>query len=436
MTGEQLKKNLEVFLSHIESINDTLPMAMLLIQPYSKKSQEDFFEFIKNNVKEIEDDKGEKKILVKTDEVKVFETLEKNATISSLAIKILPESLFVSLISQYDAFLSRLLKAIFDIKPDILNGTERNLSFSQLNELKTIEHAKNYIVEKEVESVLRKSHSEQFDYLEKKVGIKLRENLPIWQTFIEITERRNLFVHCDGIISSQYLTNLKEHSCSFENCKKGDRLTVSPVYFRKAYQCLYEISVKLTHTLWRKLISNDLKAADRELNDTCYNLISNKSFEMADILLEFAYSQRRFYNDAFKNVFVINSALSKYLQNKKSEAKDILAKKDWSACSDDFKLANAILTENYDETFNLMKKIGDKGEVDKFDYKEWPLFYSIRKKKEFKETYKEIFNEEYSVLETPMRPLQELISKEIKTNKDLKSKIVKRIESRKKLADD
>ena len=61
MTGEKLNKNLEAFLRHIDSIRDTLPMTMLLLQPYNKKANNDFVHFLKNNVKEIEDDNGKKR---------------------------------------------------------------------------------------------------------------------------------------------------------------------------------------------------------------------------------------------------------------------------------------------------------------------------------------------------------------------------------------
>lgn len=432
-TGDNLHKNLETFLRHIDAIRDTLPMTMLLIQPYNKKANDDFVKFLKENVEEIEDDNGKKRILVKADESKQFETLERNASTSSLASKIIPESLFVSLISQYDAFLTRLLKAIYEIKPDVLNGSERNLTFSQLVEMETIENAREFIIDKEIDTVLRKSHSEQFDYLEKLLGLKLRENLPIWQTFIEITERRNLFVHCDGVVSNQYIKNCIEHKCKIEKLKVGERLDAEPQYFLNSYKCLYEIATKLTHTIWRKLLISDLKDADRELNDVCFHLINTKSFDLADILLEFGFNQKRHFNDSLKNVFIINGALSKYLQDKKEETKQILDRKDWSASSDDFKLANAVLTDDYERAYEIMFKIGDNGEVDKSDYKQWPLFNKIIKEDKFKETFKSIFNEDYSVMETPMRPVQELINKEIKKDKDLKEKTVKKIESAKEL---
>lgn len=432
-TGKDLHKNLERFLRHIDAIRDTLPMTMLLIQPYNKKANDDFSKFLKESVKEIEDDNGKKRLLVKADESKKIETLERNASTSTLANKIIPESLFVSLISQYDAFLTRLLRAIYEIKPDVLNGSDRNLTFSQLVEMETVENARDYIIDKEIDTVLRKSHSEQFDYLEKLIGIKLREKLPIWQTFIEITERRNLLVHCDGIVSNQYVKSCKEHKYQKDKIKVGERLGIEPKYFTKAYKCLYEMAVKLTHTIWRKLLISDLKEADRELNDVCFHLIDTNSFELADILLEFGCEQKRHFNDSLKNVFIINGSLSKYLQDEKEEAKQILDKKDWSASSDDFKLAYAVLTDDYEIAYEVMIKIGNTGDVDQSDYKQWPLFNKIRETEKFKETYKEIFKEEYSVMETPMRPIQELINKEIRKNKELKDKTVKKVDSAKEL---
>jgi hypothetical protein len=142
MNGKQLNKNLRTFLRHVDSIRDTLPMTMVLISPYNRKANDDFLDFVKNNVEQIEDDEGEKKLLVKPEESKIFETLERNASISTLASKIIPESLFVSLISQYDAFFNRLLRTLYEIKPDILNGSERNLTFSQLTEMGTIDKAR------------------------------------------------------------------------------------------------------------------------------------------------------------------------------------------------------------------------------------------------------------------------------------------------------
>lgn len=408
-------------------------MTMLLIGPYQKKAHDKLVKFMDENVEEIENEEGVKSIAIKYEDSKVFDQLSKNSEISILASKIIPESLFVSLISQFDSFLNQLLRILFEIRPEYINNSERNLTFSELIELNSIENAREFMIEKEVESVLRKSHSEHFDYLENKLNMPLRKNLPVWDKFIEITERRNLFVHCDGVVSSQYLKVCEKHNVDLSDIKVNQRLSIDPEYFNKAYDCLFELAVKLTHTLWRKLLKEDLKNADRHLNDICFELLSNRQFGLADNLLKFACDQNNFFNDALKNVFVVNRALSMYLQNKPEDAKSIINQKDWSASSDDFKLAHLVLNENYDECYTLMKKIGKDGEVDKENYRTWPLFLKLRKEDRFKETYKEIFGEEYKVVDIPQRPIQEIIEEEIKNNPELREKVKDKVVSKKQL---
>lgn len=419
-----LDNNLHKLLSHLDSINDTLPMVMLQLSPHQKKANEEFQKFFKENVEEIEEEDGEKSISVPYEKSKVFDQLSKNALISNLANKVLPESLFVSLISQYDSFTNNLLKILFELRPEYINNSERELNFSQLVEFNSIEDAREYIIEKEVETVLRKSHSEQFDYLEKKLGIPLRKNLPVWQTFVEITQRRNLFVHCDGIVSNQYLKVCKEGKCDTGKIKVGQRLNISTKYFNQAYECIYELASKLTHTIWRKLLKEDIKKADLKLNSICFDLLNNNQLRLANVLLDFAVKQDKHYNDSSKNMFIVNKALSLYLNSKGEEANNIMQGKDWSASSDDFKLANFVITEEYDKVYALMRKIGSDGEVDRENYRSWPLFFKLRGVDEFKSTYKEIFGVEYKSMEIPKRPLQKLITEMIEKDPDLKSKTV------------
>ena len=109
------------------------------------------------------------------------------------SLVVLPGSLFVSLIGHYDHYLGRLLHCLLTLRPELLNATDRQLTFSQLAKFESIEDARSYVLEKEIETVLRKSHVEQFDWMEKRFSIQLRENLATWPRFVEVTQRRNLF---------------------------------------------------------------------------------------------------------------------------------------------------------------------------------------------------------------------------------------------------
>ena len=92
----------------------------------------------------------------------------------------LPSMFFVGLVSAYDKFLSELIRAMFIARPELLSSSERNLSFKDLMEIGSVEAARERIIEKEIETVIRKSHSEQISWLEAKLNMPLTKDLDIW----------------------------------------------------------------------------------------------------------------------------------------------------------------------------------------------------------------------------------------------------------------
>ncbi|HNJ66557.1 MAG TPA: hypothetical protein PKW28_11725, partial [Turneriella sp.] len=189
-----------------------------------------------------------------------FENLRSAAINFTAASAIIPRNFVVAMVSQFDAFVGKMIRALFTIRPELLNSSEKNISFSNLMQFKSLDDAREFVLEKEVEAVLRENHAEHFDWFERKLGMELRKGLDIWPIFIELTERRNLFVHADGIISSQYLATCSKHKCLIpKSCGIGTRLDVNPDYFQQAYYCLFEIATKLSQVLWRKLVGSVIR---------------------------------------------------------------------------------------------------------------------------------------------------------------------------------
>jgi len=409
--NHQFDKITKDFLRQIESLREVRPLVMILIVANAEKANRDFTAHLKRKGKEEKDEKGESYLKFSPEDAYNITALEKNSNVATASVEIIPQSLFVSLISQYDSFLGKFIREIFLVKPEILNSSEKNLTYSKLLELSSVEDAKEFIIEKEIESILRESHSDHFDWLENKLKMTLRKDLPIWQTFIELTERRNLFVHNDGVVSSQYLSICNKNKVSHkDNPKIGNELDVTPEYFETAFNCLYEIATKLTQVVWRKLIPADIEKADESLNDICFELIQYGQYDLANVLLDFATGIiPRHFNEETKNVFVINQSLSLKLGGNKEKSEDIIRSKDWSASSDKFKIAKEVLLDNFEEAAKLMKKIGPDGEVKKLSYKIWPLFAEFRKTKLFTDIFKEVFTEEFSLEERPKKLLEQLM---------------------------
>jgi hypothetical protein len=385
------------FILEIDSLRSTLPLAMRSITAAHAEAGGEFNRFLARYGKPV---KGSNSIQIDTSQGSGFRKLLDNLNRASAASAIVPRSFLVALVSQYDSFLGQLIETLLLSKPEILNGADRALSFAELVGFDSIQAAREHVVEKEVESVLRESHSEQFGWMEKKFNLPLREGLKIWPCFIEITERRNLYVHTGGQVSEQYLGVCRNHQFDVSKTAKGDQLYVSPEYFLKAHAVIFEIGVKLANVLWRKLKPEERKAADQNLVLIGYNLVLEEQFELAKAILDFSTEVLKTHSsEDFRLRFVVNRAQAYKWSGDNARAMKILDNEDFSALSDGFRLAEAVLRENYKAAFGLVRAIGAHGDVSLEAYREWPLFREFRKQKELGPMILKIFKEPLNRIE-------------------------------------
>ena len=332
---------------------------------------------------------------------RVFSAMEANApslrTLRTVATTSAAKS-SCSLISQYDAYIGRLLRTAFVRKPEILSSSDRKLSFEALNQFESIEAAREFILEKEVESVLRSSHADQFKWIEKSFDLVLTKDLASWPSFVEIAERRNLFVHTDGVISSQYIAVCKAHKHPLDkSTKEGERLQVSQEYFKSAHHCIFEIGVKLGHVQWRKLLPEERDDADQNLIALTYELIDNGDFDLAIRILDFACTDfKKFANEGNQLALIVNRAQAYKWKGDNDRCKKLMRAVDWSAKGDQFKLAEATLAEDWSKAAKIMNRIGKGGAIDEVSYRDWPLFRDFRKTEQFLSEYADIFGEAFT----------------------------------------
>lgn len=392
--------DVETYLTNLESLNVSLPILLKTLDATGQKAT--------NLHKEFLEKKCEKRIEGATTYYSVTpeyyrrnRKLEKEARNLSIASEILKRNYIISLICQFDSYIGSLIKSIFILKPELLNSSEKQLTFLKLIEFSSIDDAREYIIEKEIEGVLRDNHTEHFKWLENKLGIPLRKDLDIWSTFIELTERRNLYVHNNGIISNQYIKICNENNVKFDTTPKiGDTLYIELEYFTKAFKCLFELGVKLSQVIWRKLLPDDLLTADASLLDISFELILNDQYELAKILLDFTFKYiKKFSSEDIKLRLLLNQAQTYKWLCDNEKCLRIIATNDWSACNDLFNLASLILKDDFANAIIIMEKLGKDLKFDKFWYRDWPIFKEFRKCEEFKTTFLKIYGVEYELIE-------------------------------------
>lgn len=390
---------LDQYCRELESLRNSFRQVMTLFGMLFIKTDKDIGKFIDDYGKDKVKESSAVKFTLDVDKMADFDRLRKEMDSVQSATRLMPRNFIVALICCYDSFFGKILRYIFMVRPQILDSSERTLKYSDLLEFADIPAAREYLVEKEVESVIRKSHVEHFAWLEKKLKTSFNKNLRSWPNFVELTERRNLFVYTNGVVSSQYLQVCKQHKCNMDpNIRDEKSLGVSKEYFENAYMCLYEIGFKLAHVIWRKLQKEEIAQIDLNLIKQSYDLIAGGDYEIAARILEF-FTQFHMPHESDSNfrILMINLAQSYKWKKDESKAEEILSRCDWSASEDRFKLAVMVLQDKWDEVYRIMRRLKHDHSFHKSNHKEWPLFKKLREEPDFLRVYKECYGETFRI---------------------------------------
>ena len=385
-----------LFIKDLGSLRQSMPLMIFLLDAARSAEHEKYKSFVRDFCKPTGNDGG---FFVPRERYSYFHDLDGKLQSAELSRTIIPRTLLVSLVSQYDAFLARLVGGIFLLKPDTLLASSRSMEFSKIVTYSTVDEIRQYFIDTEVESLLRKSHHEQFDWLEKKFDLKLRVDLAVWPEFIELTQRRNLFVHADGVISEQYLTVCRQNGVKIpQEIKLGSVVSADVSYLLHAYEVLFEISVKLSQVLWRTQEKRSDSSADVNLNKICIELLVSKQYKLATKLLDFAMTKSMKHPDKQNFLYLlINRANAYRLAGDVEACKRIVSAEDWTTCSAKYRLANAVLVGDMPQVVATMQEIGPTGEPSKHQYREWPLFRSIEMEASFLSTFELVFGEAFSL---------------------------------------
>lgn len=399
--SKKLISALNQYAEELEAIKNSLEGVMTLFGIILKDQEAKLKEFVATHGQETKKEGETPHITLPAQRIAEYRRLNSAVRSSKSSQRLLPRNLLVALVCSYDALLGKLIRFVLEVKPGILDSSERQLSFSDLQQFKDIEAAREFIIEKEVETVLRKSHIEHFKWLEKTLGTSFTSGLKSWPEFVELTERRNLFVHTDGVVSSQYLNNCNSHKSRLdEGVAVGTRLGVTGKYFHECFSCLYEIGVKMAHVIWRRLLKTELKQIDENLSGITFSLIEKREYGVAIRILEHFTSEKvDHHEDAYRRIMLINLAQAYKWSDRNDECQKLLQSHDWSACQERFGLAVAVLREQWHDAFNLMRRLKNDDSFPKSAYKEWPLFRQLRKQDKFPAVYKDCYNEAFELEE-------------------------------------
>lgn len=389
----ELHKIVDDYIHKLEALHEVIPYQMTMASALAQKSAKRHKKFLDENAEKIEEDDETTSYKLDFKISRASSRLGRRSDRAKTVLDLLPRNFVVSFVSEYDSFLGQLITKILRFKPEIIDSKDKSISLSDLVNLGSVDAAKDKIFAKEVESILRSSHADQFSWMEKAFDIPLTRGLESWPVFIELTERRNLFVHCDGVVSEQYLNVCRKHKAQIvPEIVVGTRLQAEKKYLKQSYEVLYEIGIKLSQVLWRKLSPSDLETAETSLSHFTYELLIEENYSLAKNLLDFACcTLKKWDSEGTRLVYVVNRALAYKFSGDNEMCQKILESEDWSACGDNYQLCVAVLKDDFEKAKRLVLRIGSAGSVGEVDYIEWPCFKDFRSSDEFISAFTEVF---------------------------------------------
>lgn len=121
---ELINEALSSFLEDIDGIAFSVPITMLVISGSYQVARREYEEFVEQSCEKSER-AGKTMLSIPREKVRTYEKLSRRLDQTQSALEIIPRTFLVSLMSQYDAYLGRLVRAIFTIQPEKLNASER-----------------------------------------------------------------------------------------------------------------------------------------------------------------------------------------------------------------------------------------------------------------------------------------------------------------------
>lgn len=307
----------------------------------------------------------------------------------------LPRSLIVTAVSVYDVLLSKLIEEFFEVQKDAIKLIKQDITFDELSTFSSIEDARHHLIWREIDNLLRQSHLEHLRWIESKTNLtKLSSNNKFLKDFIEVTERRNLFVHNDGIVNKYYLKNCQDAGIDTLHLKEMDVLDCNEKYFNKAFDSLTIFGILLGHSIWRKTCPLEIDDANTELFDLIVRIISDKKYDTAITILDYFKTNIKQFDDEAKLLLDLNIAQCYKWQKKQEQCNLILKEKNWMAYSNRYKLAFYVLIDDFDNAAEVIKNLSSSDKLGITSIREWPIFQKAIKNDKIKAACKEKFGEE------------------------------------------
>lgn len=308
-------------------------------------------------------------------------------------------AIFSGLVTAFDEAIARLIRTSLRTVPGLLNSFDLNIPYSDVVSAKDFESLRAEIIESTVSSLMWRGRLEQIKWIEKNITKNdFKSIIPAYEKFVEITERRNVYIHNNGIVNQSYIDRIKASGTKDIQVSVGEKLRLTANYFLESSDILVEAYTIISQSVVRKLVKteNEIEKADIDthFNHCVYYQLENGRNESAARLAKSMLSDAFAVSDVIRKMAIVNYAIALKRLSKKDEMEKILGGVDWSSTRTEFALCLAAIRDDIDEVARLAPLLKSSDMVTPSSYFEWPAFEEMRDKPQFWSMLEGVYGEE------------------------------------------
>jgi hypothetical protein len=276
--------------------------------------------------------------------------------------------------SSFEVLFGQLARVIYAKNPGALPKSEHSFTLEEMSTYGSIEEARDALVDRKIEALLRESPDEWAKWLKRTIGMSMEEVMSDWPQTREIFTRRNMLVHTDGNVTERYLAEVKRSGGSIDGIKVGDSLIPSSDYMQNALQRLIAFETLLVC----KIVSHiDKQGADGIAAWLAGNLdlaVHTERWEAACLVAD------SFSGVKCKRNTELKVLISGWLAHKNRDGVDHIKQEvsawDVSGLHEDYRTTKKILLDQL--TADELPKLLTSGRFTRFEVLTDPLFSNVR----------------------------------------------------------
>lgn len=327
-------------------------------------------------------------------EFKSIEESRKAVAIGMYTLGSMYNNILISILIEFENIIMKIFKKIITRYPDAYLN-DKTVSYSKIIQANNIDEIKNKIISDQVDTLMRESIYEWFKILKDKHGVNISLENQYTKIFLEAYLRRNIIVHNDSKINTDYINGMKKNNEEISEEMIGEKLLCTKEYIEETIDASIYLIIYIINQIM-PLFKEENENYTNAIIDLGFQKIKNEEYGFAREIQRILKDNKTLDQQS-KIYSLINYWQTFKWDGKYEEVKAEIEEFDISAYEDLIKLAVYALRDDYEKIENALScEFNDEKQNEELaiQLEEFPIFKQLRQQKfyqDIKEKYPDIF---------------------------------------------